>query len=35
MTEYKVDVTNLQKSYGSNHVLKGIDFKVANNEVVV
>lgn len=35
MTEYKVDVTGLQKSYGSNHVLKGIDFKVANNEVVV
>ncbi|MEY8662210.1 amino acid ABC transporter ATP-binding protein [Ligilactobacillus faecis] len=35
MTEYKVDVTDLQKSYGSNHVLKGIDFKVANNEVVV
>ncbi|MCP0885975.1 amino acid ABC transporter ATP-binding protein [Ligilactobacillus sp. WILCCON 0076] len=35
MSEYKVNVTNLKKNYGANHVLKGIDFKVANNEVVV
>ncbi|KRM18830.1 glutamine transport ATP-binding protein [Ligilactobacillus hayakitensis DSM 18933 = JCM 14209] len=35
MSDLKVDVTNLQKSYGENHVLKGIDFKVKNNEVVV
>lgn len=35
MSEYKVDVTDLHKSYGSNNVLKGIDFKVKNNEVVV
>ena len=35
MTDLKVDVTNLKKNYGSNQVLKGIDFKVANNEVVV
>lgn len=35
MNDLKVDVTNLQKSYGENHVLKGIDFKVKNNEVVV
>ena len=35
MTNLKVDVTNLVKNYGDNHVLKGIDFKVADNEVVV
>ena len=35
MAELKVNVTNLVKHYGSNHVLKGIDFKVADNEVVV
>ncbi|WP_080926393.1 amino acid ABC transporter ATP-binding protein [Ligilactobacillus ruminis] len=35
MAELKVNVTNLVKNYGSNQVLKGIDFKVANNEVVV
>lgn len=35
MTDLKVDVTDLKKNYGSNHVLKGIDFKVKNNEVVV
>ncbi|KRM92021.1 amino acid ABC transporter ATP-binding protein [Liquorilactobacillus cacaonum] len=35
MTNLKVDVTNLNKNYGDNHVLKGIDFKVASNEVVV
>lgn len=35
MAEYKVDVTDLHKSYGDNNVLKGIDFKVKNNEVVV
>ncbi|KRM57898.1 amino acid ABC transporter ATP-binding protein [Ligilactobacillus animalis] len=35
MADLKVDVTNLKKNYGSNQVLKGIDFKVANNEVVV
>ena len=31
MAELKVNVTNLVKNYGSNHVLKGIDFKVAYN----
>ena len=35
MTYLKVDVTDLKKNYGSNHVLKGINFKVKNNEVVV
>jgi polar amino acid transport system ATP-binding protein len=35
MTNLKVDVTNLVKNYGDNHVLKGINFKVADNEVVV
>ena len=35
MAELKVNVTNLVKNNGSNHVLKGIDFKVADNEVVV
>ena len=35
MTNLKVDVTDLKKNYGSNHVLKGINFKVKNNEVVV
>ena len=34
MTDLKVDVTDLKKNYGSNHVLKGINFKVKNNEVV-
>lgn len=31
----KVQVTDLKKNYGSNHVLKGIDLDVNNNEVVV
>ena len=35
MTDLKLDVTDLNKNYGSNHVLKGIIFKVKNNEVVV
>lgn len=35
MTGLKVDVKDLVKNYGDNHVLKGIDFEVANNEVVV
>ena len=35
MTDLKVDVTDLKKNYGSNRVLKGINFKVKNNEVVV
>lgn len=35
MADLKVDVTDLKKNYGSNHVLKGINFKVKNNEVVV
>lgn len=35
MTDLKVDVTDLKKNYGSNHVLKGNNFKVKNNEVVV
>ncbi|KRL97398.1 amino acid ABC transporter ATP-binding protein [Liquorilactobacillus satsumensis] len=35
MKPLKVDVSDLNKSFGDNHVLKGIDFKVANNEVVV
>jgi ABC-2 type transport system ATP-binding protein len=28
MAKYAVEVQNLQKSYGKNHVLRGIDFKV-------
>ena len=35
MTDLKVDVTDLKKNYGSNHVLKGVNFKIKNNEVVV
>ncbi|KRL00151.1 amino acid ABC transporter ATP-binding protein [Liquorilactobacillus capillatus] len=35
MKNTKVKVTNLKKNFGSNHVLKGIDFEVAQNEVVV
>ncbi len=35
MSELKVNVKNLIKNYGENHVLKGIDFEVKNNEVVV
>lgn len=35
MEELKVNVSNLKKSYGSNEVLKDIDFKVKANEVVV
>ncbi|MDV7757234.1 amino acid ABC transporter ATP-binding protein [Liquorilactobacillus mali] len=35
MANLKVDVSDLNKSFGDNHVLKGIDFKVADNEVVV
>ncbi|MHA8111349.1 amino acid ABC transporter ATP-binding protein [Lactobacillaceae bacterium Melli_B4] len=31
----KVDVKNLVKNYGSNHVLKDINFQVNKNEVVV
>ncbi|MBW1606182.1 amino acid ABC transporter ATP-binding protein [Lactobacillus sp. Sy-1] len=31
----KVDVKNLVKNYGSNHVLKNVDFQVQKNEVVV
>ncbi|UQS86238.1 amino acid ABC transporter ATP-binding protein (plasmid) [Nicoliella spurrieriana] len=30
-----VDVKDLVKSYGSNHVLKGVNFQVEKNEVVV
>ncbi|WP_156408601.1 ATP-binding cassette domain-containing protein, partial [Ligilactobacillus acidipiscis] len=35
MSDLKVNVKNLNKSYGDNHVLKGINFSVKNNEVVV
>lgn len=35
MTDLKVDVTDLKKNYGSNYVLKGVNFKIKNNEVVV
>ena len=31
----KIKVTKLTKSFGNNQVLKGIDFEVAANEVVV
>ncbi|MEJ6400835.1 amino acid ABC transporter ATP-binding protein [Nicoliella lavandulae] len=31
----KVDVKDLVKDYGSNHVLKGVNFQVQKNEVVV
>lgn len=35
MSDLKVNVKDLNKSYGDNHVLKGINFSVKNNEVVV
>lgn len=35
MSDLKVNVKDLNKSYGDNHVLKGINFFVKNNEVVV
>ncbi|HJE98212.1 MAG TPA: amino acid ABC transporter ATP-binding protein [Ligilactobacillus acidipiscis] len=35
MSNLKVNVKDLNKSYGDNHVLKGINFSVKNNEVVV
>lgn len=35
MSDLKVKVTDLNKSFGDNHVLKGINFEVKNNEVVV
>ncbi|MDN6043397.1 MAG: ATP-binding cassette domain-containing protein, partial [Lactobacillus sp.] len=31
----KIKVTNLVKSFGTNHVLKGINFEIGDNEVVV
>ena len=33
MAELKVNVTNLVKNYGSNHVLKGIDFKATEPSI--
>ncbi|GBG95828.1 glutamine ABC transporter ATP-binding protein [Ligilactobacillus salitolerans] len=35
MSDLKVNVKDLNKNYGNNHVLKGIDFQVKSNEVVV
>lgn len=35
MADLKVKVADLNKSFGDNHVLKGINFEVKNNEVVV
>jgi polar amino acid transport system ATP-binding protein len=35
VSDLKVNVKDLNKSYGDNHVLKGINFSVKNNEVVV
>lgn len=35
MSDLKVNVSDLNKSFGDNHVLKGINFSVKNNEVVV
>jgi polar amino acid transport system ATP-binding protein len=34
MTTAKVEAINVRKSFGSLEVLKGIDFDVANGEVV-
>ncbi|MDK2780574.1 MAG: glutamine transport system ATP-binding protein [Trichococcus sp.] len=34
MANAKINVTNLKKSFGSNEVLKGIDLKIAEGEVV-
>ena len=31
MTDLKVDVTDLKKNYGINHLLKVINFKLKNN----
>lgn len=31
----KIKVSNLYKQYGDNHVLKGVDLEVKDNEVVV
>ena len=35
MSDLKIKVTDLKKSYGENHVLKGIDLNIGANEVVV
>lgn len=35
MSDLKVNVKDLNKNYGDNHVLKGINFSVENGEVVV
>ena len=34
MTESKIKVTGLKKSFGENHVLKGIDIEINAGEVV-
>ena len=34
MTEFKIKVTGLKKSFGENHVLKGIDIEINAGEVV-
>ena len=34
MTDVKIKVAGLKKSFGSNHVLKGIDIEVKSGEVV-
>ncbi len=31
----RVEMKNVNKSYGDNHVIKGVDLKVEDNEVVV
>ena len=35
MTKTRVEMQNVHKSYGNNDVIKGVDLKVEDNEVVV
>lgn len=35
MSDYRVEMKNVHKSYGDNDVVKGVNLNVANNEVVV
>lgn len=34
-TDYMIELKGIQKSFGSNHVLKGVDLSVKKGEVVV
>ena len=35
MSQYRVEMKNVHKSFGDNDVVKGVNLNVANNEVVV